>query len=386
MALNKPPINTTADSIAGKGWLNDLYTYTQSGILIPGGGSQPAPISSSRRNLVVNGDMMISQRGPVVGNGFATSWGMDRWAITNAAPFSYYINQRSMQGFISNPLAGFDFCISVDCASGNTQTGTGYVAQAIESAKIIPVAGQPFVFSYWVYGGPSFSPTYWANQTFLQSNGSIIGVVQTGTGINEGTFAAFTGSNYIANTGVTPIPGYWTYVKTFGTFPKNAKEAKVYFQIGKTSIPYVTNAWFAITGVQLEIGTTATAFDKIPFDQSLLECQRFYEKSFDYAIAPAQNTGSFNGCIGFRVVAHTVATQASVYIPFKVRKVQGPVISFYSPKALSTNWWNVTQAISAGASNKDSVGEYGFIADETQISGEAVGNLLNIHYDATADF
>ena len=44
--------------------------------------------------------------------------------------------------------------------------------------------------------------------------------------------------------------------------------------------------------MQLEIGQAATAFERLNFNEQLNNCLPFYEKSFNYAVAPAQNAGS----------------------------------------------------------------------------------------------
>src|SRR5574337_244512 len=96
MALNKPPINTLADTIAVKGWFNDVYKELNSGILVPGGGVITAPVFPSRRNLLVNGDFMINQRVPtpntiIASTGAGTQWTLDRWGITNPAGVQWVV-------------------------------------------------------------------------------------------------------------------------------------------------------------------------------------------------------------------------------------------------------------------------------------------------------
>lgn len=389
MTLNKPPINTLADTIAVKGWFNDVYKELNSGILVPGGGVATAPVFPSRRNLLVNGDFMINQRVPTPNTnmnstGAGTQWTVDRWAITAPAN-QQQVTQALMFGVSQFPISGLGRTFAqISSTAGNTGTGTMYFAQAIESKIIQEIAGLPVTLSFWATAGSAFGTTYWANQTFNGATGIIMAVMQTGTGVDEGTFAAYTGSTFLPSCGFTPTP-YWQFYSVTGTIPANARELKVYFQMVKTSAAYNSNAWFGIADVQLEVGTQATAFDKIDFDESLIECQRFYEKSFDYAVAPAQNTGNTNGAIGYCVPAHTVAANASVHVAFKVRKAKVPAITFYCPKAVTTNWWNETQNVTAGGSGTADIGEYGAIFTETQITGEAIGNLIDIHYTASAD-
>ena len=52
---------------------------------------------------------------------------------------------------------------------------------------------------------------------------------------------------------------------------------------------------FAITGVRMEPGLVVTPFEHRSIGLETTLCQRYYEKSFPYATAPAQNVGSTLG-------------------------------------------------------------------------------------------
>jgi len=80
-----------------------------------------------------------------------------------------------------------------------------------------------------------------------------------------------------------------------------------------------TGATFDLTGVQFEVGPTATPFEYRPIGTELALCQRYYEKGYDLSSA-----------IG---VAGTPMTNER-YIPFKVQKRAVPVISAQSGQPL----------------------------------------------------
>jgi len=48
---------------------------------------------------------------------------------------------------------------------------------------------------------------------------------------------------------------------------------------GATSVVGTNGATFYITGAQLEKGSTATSFDYLDYGRSLIQCQRYFEKS-----------------------------------------------------------------------------------------------------------
>jgi hypothetical protein len=67
-----------------------------------------------------------------------------------------------------------------------------------------------------------------------------------------------------------------------------------------------TNDWFEITGVQLEVGSTATEFEFLPAQVELAQCQRYY-----YRISGTNGT--------FENVGTGLMTTAgsSIFIPLK---------------------------------------------------------------------
>jgi hypothetical protein len=92
-----------------------------------------------------------------------------------------------------------------------------------------------------------------------------------------------------------------------------------------------TGATFYITGVQLEVGTTATPFERRLYNQELANCQRYYEKSYNVSVAPG-TAGSGLGAIS--AVAYTAASNRPFLgIQFQVAKRANTTITLYSPNS-----------------------------------------------------
>tara|TARA_R100000030_G_scaffold98832_1_gene89244 strand:+ start:367 stop:1455 length:1089 start_codon:yes stop_codon:yes gene_type:complete len=53
-----------------------------------------------------------------------------------------------------------------------------------------------------------------------------------------------------------------------------------------------TNATFDLTGVQLEVGNTATPFEHRSFGDELVRCMRYFQKSYSYSDAPGSATST----------------------------------------------------------------------------------------------
>ncbi len=95
---------------------------------------------------------------------------------------------------------------------------------------------------------------------------------------------------------------------------------------GATSVVGTNGATFYITGVQLEVGTAATPFERRQYGQELALCQRYYEKSYDTTVAPgsATVTGST-----FVIGNGTTSSNQGNTIAFAAEKRATPTISYW---------------------------------------------------------
>ena len=84
---------------------------------------------------------------------------------------------------------------------------------------------------------------------------------------------------------------------------------------------------FYITGVSLEVGDVATAFEHESFAETLHKCQRYYQKSFHYSVAPGSATASNHELQFSFGTATTLIAGAFVVLPVQLRA--NPTITFY---------------------------------------------------------
>jgi hypothetical protein len=145
-----------------------------------------------------------------------------------------------------------------------------------------------------------------------------------------------------------------------------------------------SGATFYITGVQLEVGSTATPFERRLYNQELANCQRYFEKSFAIGTAPqhglgAANNGTYYGMGGTAYITSAIRTPQ---YKFSVTKRAAPTMTFYSPAAgqagaADGNW---TSYISGVWSNSTSTAvvdgvthEYGFGVELTRSASFTTG-------------
>lgn len=137
---------------------------------------------------------------------------------------------------------------------------------------------------------------------------------------------------------------------------------------------------FKIALVQLEAGSVATPFETRSVGQELALCERYYEKSFQQGVAPAQGLNDFLGSFYFMA---TTASQYN-YLQFRTRKRATPTtFATYNP---STNananvrdaTANADRTVATGT--KSETGVYAFGA-----TGCTATNSHFVHWTADAE-
>ena len=289
------------------------------------------------KNRIINGAMVIDQRNAGASVTMTTNlFTLDRWAgiLTQASKYSIQQNAGSV-----TPPAGFTNYLGVTSLSAySVLTGdTFFVYQAIEGYNFADMQwgtanAKTITLSFWVrssltgtFGGAlsneagnrsyPFSYTISSANTWEQKSVTIAGdTTGTWTGATNGNgvnvrFGLGSGSTFSATAGA------WG-------------AGNIVQATGNVSVVGTNGATFYITGVQLEVGSTATSFDYRPYGTELALCQRYFETSYD--IGTAVGTVTNTGCIA-AVAYNTSANRPFLYTNFKVNKRSSPTITPYNP-------------------------------------------------------
>lgn len=141
------------------------------------------------------------------------------------------------------------------------------------------------------------------------------------------------------------------------------------------------NATMDITGLQLERGANATAWDYRDFASELLRCQRYYAKTFPQTVAPAQAAGRA-GSLACRIQGAGGGSFFQWNFPVPMRAV--PTIVTYNPDVANANVRNETTGVDkavtvdpTGAASTSGI----FITDGT---GSALNDYCAVHVSASA--
>jgi hypothetical protein len=85
-----------------------------------------------------------------------------------------------------------------------------------------------------------------------------------------------------------------------------------------------------LTGCQLEVGDTPSDYEFLPFDIQLQRCMRYYEKSYNYSVAPGTST-TYEGTTLAEVIADGTTTRIKMLDSrFLVRKRAAPTLTIYT--------------------------------------------------------
>jgi hypothetical protein len=242
------------------------------------------------KNRLINSAMVIDQRNAgasvTITNTSTTTYTLDRWGVYGSAASKFSVQQNA--GAVTPP-AGFSDYLGITSLSAYsisssdqfvlTQYIEGYNTADLDFGK---ATAKTVTLSFWVrssltgtFGGSvansafnrsyPFTYTISSANTWEQKSVTIVGdttgtwLVTNGIGLQvnfglgvgsslSGTAGAWAGATYVSATGATSVVG-------------------------------TNGATFYITGVQLEVGSTATSFDYRPYGTELALCQRYYFKT-----------------------------------------------------------------------------------------------------------
>ena len=240
-----------------------------------GDGSALTGVSSptANRNFIINGDMRFWQRGTTFnsqGNG-QNDYTTDRFAIGHNNSHMAAVTQQDGTG----AHAKFQYCARVQRDSGQSQTDQMRFHTALETKDVILLRGEVLTLSYYARKGANFSPS---GSKLTQV------IIYTGTNI-DGDPNAFSGGHWTNATGVLDIyqpntptltTNWQRFSHTTSAVSNSANSMIIEFRTTPTGTAGA-NDYYEITGVQLEIGSSMTAFEHRRYSDELQRCQRFYE-------------------------------------------------------------------------------------------------------------
>lgn len=270
------------------------------------GGATGSPFSM--KNRIINGDMVINQRNPgTVTLDTNSRFFVDRFlgeddsdatvtAVQSTTAPSGFANSllftvttadssigASQNCTLRHWIEGYNVAdLGWGTANAKTVTLSFWVRSSVtgtHSASLLNSDGsRSYVFTYTIstantWEQKSITISGDTTGTWLTTNGRGIGIYW-----NLGAGSTFLGS-----------AGSWGSSLLLGA-------------TGSVQLISTVNATFYITGVQLEVGSSATSFEWLPYTTELLLCQRYYETFGRGVVGGSTSTTQWFGGVTFRAV------------------------------------------------------------------------------------
>jgi hypothetical protein len=244
-----------------------------------------------RRNIVYNGEMKVAQRSAsVAGLGAASGYfTLDRWEMAVGAASA----GRFTMAQVADGPAGFANCLKLTTTTADTSLAAAEVlvlrqkfeGQDLQQLKKGTASAEQVTVSFYVKGNAA---ALYVCELFDVDNGRSIQqsfAVTTVWNRIELTFAADTSDPLDDDNDSSLRLQIWLHAGsdyTSGTFTSNTWADNVTANRvavdGFTSIFDSTDRTFFITGVQMELGATATAFESRSYGEELTLCRRYCER------------------------------------------------------------------------------------------------------------
>lgn len=334
-----------------------------------------------RKNAITNGGMDIWQRGTSFAAGgnvpdqLADTWFTNTFSFLGLIEFTA-TRSTDVPTFLESGIV-FNYSLKLDCITAETPITSGAHAilmTNVEGSNWRFLHQRPTVFSFWIKATKIGIYSVSLNNSgtdrgcikefeILTSNTWQRVVVAFPASPSDGTWNLTTGIGITvaivlaANTGAGSARDVWVNTSGYGSSTNQVNGADS------------TNNNFWITGVQLEPGEIVTEFEQVTFQDELARCMRYYEKTFDYAIAPASSVGSQTGGI---ITAIASGTGIVTTWHFHVPKRTAPTITTYNPGAAGSGWRNlgdtltVTETVLVSGENSATIVNNGAATDQSR--------------------
>ena len=270
------------NSIKGVGATNAAITINNSD------GTCTANITNnlSNRNLIINGDMRIAQRGTSsTSSGFQT---VDRFAYDRNGTGA------ATQSQVADAPEGFKYSLKIDCTTAETSPAANVfnlISQRFEGQNLQHIKkgtsnAQSLTASFYVKGNAAATYTCeLRDHDNTRFNSQTFNVTTSWSRVTL-TFAPDTTGAFDSDNNLSLYLFFWLSAGSDysgGTFSSNTWHTTNANRIGdgQTNFFDSTDRTFFLTGVQLEVSDHATDFDHRSFGQELALCQRYFYRTSD---------------------------------------------------------------------------------------------------------
>lgn len=289
------------------------------------------------RNLIINGAMQVSQRGTsFTGFGAAVNYGIDRFANFHSSDGAFTISQET-----SVVPTDFTHALKIQTTTADASIAAGQrlilftrcEGNAVSQLNFGTSNAKTVTLSFYVrssitgtHGGALGNGSDNRNYPFtytISSADTWERKTITIAGDQTGTWATGTGRSLQVVWGLGVGSTYSGSAGAWAAGDINSATGAT------TGVLGTLNATWYLTGVQLEVGETATPFEHRSFGDELSSCERYYEKTYEYGIVPGTSE-AYPTNMGMRLNGFDAAS-GQKYMVFRLRteKRARPTNTYY---------------------------------------------------------
>ena len=271
-----------------------------------------ATVGLGMKNLIINGDMRIAQRGTSFASPSTGNYSLDRWTYQYDVTHGVTITQDT-----DVPTGqGFDKSLKIAVTTTGTPTGTqsSVLRQKIEGNNLVQLkkgtsSAESVTVSFWVKSNltgtfivevhdtdnsRSISKSYtissadtWEKKTITYAGDTSGALTYDNSEAIRLSFPISAGPDLQSGT----LQTSWGTLVDANRF------------VGQTNVLSSTSNYINITGVQLEVGENATPFERRMYGTELALCQRYYLEYSTTSIGAYGGIGmaSAAGSTSFRI-------------------------------------------------------------------------------------
>jgi hypothetical protein len=296
-------------------------------------------VSEAFKNRIINGAMVIDQRNAgasvTISNTGAITYTLDRWAAYGNVASKFSVQQNA--GSVTAPVGFTNYLGATSLSAYSISSADTFtIRQNIEGFNTADLNwgtanAKTVTLSFWVYSSLTGTfggalRNYDANRAYPFSY--TISSANTWTQISV-TIAGDTSGTWLTtnSVGITILFGLGvgsSSSSTAGAWAAGAFESAT----GAVSVVGTNGATWYVTGVQLEVGSTASGYDYRMYNMELSACQRYYWKSYDQATVPGTVTPIGSTMITVPYVGNSVRYPTKNPVAMR----SAPTYTYYNPE------------------------------------------------------
>ena len=340
------------------------------------------------RNAIINGDFNIWQRGTSF-VALTTSMKMaDRFRYDKVGAMVHTVSRDTDVPTQVESGHKSNYSLKVDCTTIDAAIAAGdfiAISQMVEGYNFASFVGKTATLSFWVKATKpgiycvSFRNTPVADRGYVSEY--TINVANTWEKKTVTLIFNYTGGTWDYTNGIG-IEVTWTLASgtNFHTTTGTWQNGDFYGTANQVNGVDSTDNNFWLAQVQFELGSVATDFEYRQFGDELARCQRYYEKSYDYDVAPGTAGGA-----GAFITYYSIATagECAPSISYPVTLRANPTITIYSTESGTVGKkYNASDAVDENMTGFNSSGERGHSGSNTS---HVVAKVYRFHYTSDAE-